>query len=93
MIHDLHIHGIVDIKSGKNQETKLPGDPLYYYRKIVITDDRGAELTLHLFGVEKPTWSSMMLKFLVVSTMVLLLITGRLFVLSLILAALVMRMK
>ena len=54
MIQDLYIHDITRIKV--SEQTKKSGEegtyktPPYFYRKLVLTDERGDELTLHLFG-------------------------------------------
>lgn len=54
MIHDLYIHGITSIEV--SEQTRNSGEdgpyktPPYFSRKLIITDDRGIELSIHLFG-------------------------------------------
>lgn len=54
MIHDLYIHGITSIKiseqTRKSGEDGIYKTPPYFHRKLVITDDRGIELSINLFG-------------------------------------------
>jgi len=53
MIHNISLHGVVSIKvlpESRKEGTVYENMPPFYHRKIIITDRKGHELELDLFG-------------------------------------------